>query len=144
MIGFLENIFPFENLCVRISSFTGVFDLIRFLKNIFHFQNWCMRNSNVFAHTISHSTNPLCSWFTKHSINVFLAQWYFPFAYYITNQSWQIMTIYYEGGRWAFRQLRKFLLGLANISENVIEVQFALKKIVNVVLSYFPFGQDSV
>ena len=44
----------------------------------------------------------------------------------------------------AFRQLRKFLRGLANISENVIEVQFALKKIVNVVLSYFPFGQDSV
>ena len=54
------------------------------------------------------------------------------------------MTIYDEGGRWAFRQLKKRLFGFENISENVIEVQFALKKIVNVVLSYFPFGQDSV
>ena len=50
------------------------------------------------------------------------------------------MTIYDEGGRWAFRQLKKRLFGF----ENVIEVQYALKKIVNVVLSYFPFGQDSV
>ena len=64
--------------------------------------------------------------------------------YNVTNQAWQIMTIYDEGGRWAFRQLRKFLRGLANVSENVIEIQFAVKENVNVALSYFPCGLDSV
>ena len=54
------------------------------------------------------------------------------------------MTIYDKGGRWAFRQLRKFLRGLANTSENVIDVQFAVKENVNVALSYFPCGLDSV
>ena len=53
------------------------------------------------------------------------------------------MKIYDKEGRWAFRQLRKFLQELANISE-IVKVQFAVKENVNVALSYFPCGLDSV
>ena len=70
LIRFLENIFHFENWCMWISSFTGVWYLIGFLKNIFPFEIWCMRNSNVFAHTISLSKNPFCSYILLNNISL--------------------------------------------------------------------------
>ena len=143
LIGILENFFHFWNWCMRIFSFTGVLDLIRILENIFHFENWCMRNSNVLAHTISHSTNPLCSWFAKRSIHLFLHNDIF-LSHLLCNESELANNDnLWRGGRWA-RQLKKLLCGVENISENVKEVQFAVKENVNVALSYFPCGLDSV